>query len=499
MSSLFIKSIHAVGHGRGSCRPFTAALMLALASVLAACGGDDSTDITQSPVSDPSPGNGSGNQGEPSEFVRDCVWFANSDPDLINIAFPDTAANYWAAEFAIPPGGEVRIVGEYPHARYMSYNAYDYKWAAFDSLADIEIRPDAGSRNPFLTGANRNVVDRSYTLRVIPDPPPENEADREPNTLYMGYLGVPLNYGHFLYRIYVPDQGASLAGNVDLPRLQYVLANGTVLDAPEACAFLEKTRLELGINQLVADSNALAGLSGREGTDPVVWTKFVGLGHSAISIARYIPVIADLPLADFWQLLSDQAAGSSGNGGFLANQHNAYVTATINREFGDIAVISARAPVTPRTYENQSVMQSAQLRYWSLCTNDIYSQRYFDCAYDAQIPVDENGYYTVVISRPEHRPANARPECGVKWLHWGPRADSLLIMRHMLSSPDFHQAVQDVPDASDMEQEVMGEYYPYGTHSSVEEFEGLSANPQGGFGDCRVDASSLRMRAGAGL
>ena len=425
-------------------------------------------------------------------FVRDCAWFANSDPDLLNIAFPDTAANYWAAEFAIPPGGEVRISGEFPYARYASYNAYDYKWAAFDSLADIEIQPDAGSSNPFVAGADRLVPKRSYTLRVVPDPEPESPEDREPNTMYMGYLGQSTPFGHFLYRVYVPDSGADLAGNVDLPRFTYVLADGTELPSPQQCQFLEETRLGLGINDRVADASALAGLSTREGTDPLVWTKFVGLGYSAIEIARYVPVVADLPLDAVWQGLAEQFAGSGGNGGFLANQHNAYITATVNSEYGELVAIAAKAPKTPKTYDNPGVMPDSQLRYWSLCTNDIYSQRYIDCAYDEQVVVDESGYYTVVISRPENRPANARPECGVTWLHWGPKADNLLILRHMLADPNFEHAVQKVPDASGAEAEVMGPFHPSGRHFSVAEFEALSIDPQGQSESCAVNSAGIR-------
>jgi hypothetical protein len=461
--------------------------------LIAACGG-----TSQELQNGKDPGDEPGAVPTPEQIVRDCTWVLHSDPDLMNIAFPDTAANYWYARFAVPPGGEVRITGKYPHARYMSYNVYDPTLAAFDALADIDIQPDAGNNNPFEPGADRYAQARSYSIRVVADPPPGEGEARAPNTLYLGNTGVPTYTGSMLYRVYVPDEGTSLSGNTDLPVFHFVLPDGTELSAEQTCDFLEQTRLGLGLNDTLANSTLLQNVSLREGTDPIVWTKFFGLANTVVSIAHYAPVFADLPADALWQLLNDLSTSGEASGGLLSNRHNAYVSATVNREYGEIAVISARAATTPDTFSNVPLMQDAQLRYWSLCTNDLYTTRFYDCAYDRQIPLDRDGHYTIVVSTAEMRPVNARPECGVTWLNWGPRADSLLIFRNMLPSADFHNAVQDVPDASGMEREVMGDYYPYGLHTSKAEFEALSADASGDAGTCAVDASSLRVRARGG-
>lgn len=463
---------------------------LSLCVLVVACGtssGDfpDGKTPTDNPGGAPSP----------EQIVRDCTWVLHSDPDLMNIAFPDTAANYWYARFVVPPGGKVRISGDYPFARYMSYNVYDPTLASFDALADIDIVPDPENKNPFAPGADRYVTTRSYTIDVLADPPPDDRDDRAPNTLYLGHTGLPTNTGSMLYRVYVPDEGTSLAGNTDLPVFHLVLANGTELSADQTCDFLEHTRLGLGINDRLANSTLLQNISLRQGTNPIVWTKFFGLANTVVSIARFAPVLADLPADALWTLLNDLSTGGEASGGLLSNQHNAYISATINRAYGEIAVISAQAATTPDTYANAALMEDAQLRYWSLCTNDLYTTRYYDCAYDQQIPIDTNGNYTIVVSTAELRPANARKECGVTWLNWGPRADSLLIFRNMLPSSNFHHAVQDVPDASGLEREVMGDFYPYGLHTSKAEFEALSADAKGDADTCVVNASSLRARA----
>jgi len=467
-------------------------LVVALILLMSGCGGssgsgpeDDSAGRAGNDMPPPTP----------QPYSRDCTWVVNSDPDLINIAYPDTAAQYWWGVFAIPPGGEVRVMGEYPHARYMSFNLYDPAMSAFEAIADAEILPDAGSSNTSLTGADRNAGARSYSLRIVPASPPQDPAQREPNTLYAGYYGAPTAvYGSIIYRVYAPDRGTSLVGNVDLPRFRYVLPGGQEMSAAEGCAFLEKTRLGLGINDVVANAPVDFTPAVGKGTEPLAWTRFVSAPISITSIAQNIdaPLIGELPL---WDPLRQALFDTGLRGGFLSNRHNFYVSSTVNHELGEIAVIAARAPVTPRTYENSPRMDDGQLRYWSLCTNDTLSQRYWDCHYDEQIPQDAQGNYIVVVSTAAQRPANARPECGVAWLNWGPLASSLLILRHMLPDPDFAGTIEKVPLMSGAEREVMGDYYPYGTHASVAEFEALSADPGGGPETCKVDVSSLRTRA----
>ena len=108
-------------------------------------------------------------------------------------------------------------------------------------------------------------------------------------------------------------------------------------------------------------------------------------------------------------------------------------------------------------------MPDAKLRFWSLCTGESrVTTRTPDCLADHQV-LDRSGRdYTVVVSRRADRPPNARPHCGVAWLDWGNRGDGagdrdygLLIMRNMLASPDFAQAIQRV-DRPGHEREVMG-------------------------------------------
>ena len=75
-----------------------------------------------------------------------------------------------------------------------------------------------------------------------------------------------------------------------------------------------------------------------------------------------------------------------------------------------------------------------------------------------------DGRYTIVVSTAAHRPAGARPECGVTWLPWGPQTQGLLIYRHMLPDPSFAQAIQNVPASPARSATRLGDYYPRGQY-----------------------------------
>jgi hypothetical protein len=160
------------------------------------------------------------------------------------------------------------------------------------------------------------------------------------------------------------------------------------------------------------------------------------------------------PAAD--QIPTDRLGGS---GGFLSNIHNSYLTTAANRARGKVLVTRMRAPTFPDTRGGAPVMPGGQLRYFSMCQNEFFSQRFIACRTDDQSALGPDGFLTYVVSTPAERPANATAACGVTWLPWGPSQESVLIYRHMLPDPSFAQAIQRVP-ARGQEKATMGDYTP---------------------------------------
>jgi hypothetical protein len=114
--------------------------------------------------------------------------------------------------------------------------------------------------------------------------------------------------------------------------------------------------------------------------------------------------------------------------GLYATPANAYVVGYASRLLGpdpgghNVLVLHAKLPTHPSTFARDRVNDSGgkQVRYWSLCnygalvveigTGPVLMD---GCLFDEQVPTDADGFYTVVVSLPEDRPANATAQCGV--------------------------------------------------------------------------------------
>ncbi len=77
------------------------------------------------------------------------------DATTTNVLAVDTNAVYWGGTYAALPGTRIRIEGQYPHSRYISWNVYDAAARPIDALSDVQLTPDPDSTNPFLPGALR--------------------------------------------------------------------------------------------------------------------------------------------------------------------------------------------------------------------------------------------------------------------------------------------------------------------------------------------------------
>jgi len=417
-----------------------------------------------------------GNNGTNADgsFKRDCFWGVQSDPNAVNTLYPDEFAIYWVASLNIPANGKIVFKGEFPHARYMSFNLYNPILQPIDGVADAEIVADSGHINTSLAGADRNATDRSYTFEVIAAVPPENIEDRAPNTLYSfqgaGAQRAPSQQANIIYRVYVPDAGADISGNVGLPSVTIVQTNGAETQSTDACSAGNVSAPPTAAD-LISDSpiplNTPSTLD--IGFKDLQWLKFVDFKGSQANRfnASFLAQV----------LLNSPANSEEGSGGFASNIHNAYIYTAFDAGLGDVGVFEGQWPITPTTLNGDAVMGSGDMRYWSICTNENNSQRFIDCMYDEQSvtagnPTDNRRIF--VVTKPQNRPNNATADCGVNWLAWGPQQESLIIVRNMLSENDFLEAIQRIPGPSGQcEAPVMQQYFPYGTHYSKADFEAL--------------------------
>ncbi|MFL6062897.1 MAG: hypothetical protein ACJ72E_16840 [Marmoricola sp.] len=399
---------------------------------------------------------------------RACGWVLEPSADRENILFPDLATRYLGAVVPLPQGASLEITGQFPHARYMSLQTYSMALQTASNLRDDQIKPDAGSTNPFVIGADRHASNRSYTVRLVNGRAPVSGGPA--NTLYNNSADGS-KYGISLaYRIYLPDSGAGAFGGVAAPALTYVLADGTRIPLPTCPDPLP---------DLMPVTDFLASLS--------LDFPQTGLGllaPRAPHFMRYVNVAqtyaTDVSENQFTsQTLTPAIAALTGKlpGGLGENVDNKYVYAYLSSEWGKVLLLRGRMPTTPRTHGGEAVTTGGQqMRYWSMCTANRTTQTY-GCVNDENVQVDKDGYFTIAISTAANRPANATDVCGISWLPWGVDPKGIAYMRNMLPRADFGHAVQDATYGN--EKATLGDYYPAGTYyATPKSFEqALGCNP----------------------
>jgi len=387
-----------------------------------------------------------------------------------NFNFAEESATYWMARFSLPEGSELELRGRYPYGRYMSFNTYT-EGAPIDTLSDPSVDPDPGSTNPFQPGARREVKKRSFTITVSAAAPP-GEGAREPNTIYGNQSAGVIE---LFYRVYEPDPGRDLTGGAGLPEPTLVDSSGASVTGEQVCAAVNDPNREIP-GQPIAEAlwetaRQSPGCDGETNPayDPPRWERFFNVDYASLA------VVTDCTEAGRQGRL---AMEPDLEGGFYSNRDSAYVFAHLSRKFGPLFVVQAKLPRFPRTFREPKRMPEGDLRFWSLCTAESrVTLRTPDCLSDRQVLKQSGRNYTVVVSKRADRPENARRRCGIAWLDWGERGDGVgdpdyaaLIMRNMLVSPDFENAIQRVPRPTE-EEAVMGPHFPRSEYSTIEDFE----------------------------
>ena len=447
-------------------------ILIAIVSTvgLTACN-DDNSDINSLP--------------ELTSDLTDCMWQdsfsskSGTGEDPLNIAFPDSNVNYWSSEFTVPEGAKVFIDGDYPYARHFSLVSYTSQGERVNSLLDSAITPNLDSYNPFIVGNYRLGKKRGYSTQLKLDELPENP---EENTLY-----APPNIGNkvaILYRVYVPNENMDAKGNVSFPQFKVQLVNGEIKRGNEVCNILQVKKAPIDKTTTISldTSLALFNRQPHEGFPaqqlPTWYKAFSGVDNIKC-IYKFDPVTKQ-PI--------DQCEGQSVTPklNYWATPDNEYVLAMTSRRLGKVMELRGKVPSTPKTYRNNTLAESYQTRYWSICTNELITTATNYCIYDEQITeVDEQGFYTIVSSLPEDRPSNAREECGVHFLPLSPRGSGytaedgqsvghpdlgMFLMRNLLPEANFDKAIQNVK-AWGTEKQVLGDYLPDINYTSKEAFE----------------------------
>ncbi|WP_373291684.1 hypothetical protein [Nocardia rhizosphaerihabitans] len=373
-----------------------------------------------------------------------CAWRFMSNSTVLNVAFPDANSTYWMMPYALGPGDSIELSGTYPAARYFSLNTYGTDLDTVDTLRDNQIAPDAGSANPFVdaSAASLPAARQRWHARLVNGP-----ADHSRNELQAVASGQGTPIGFVIVRVYVPTDPGSVSGGVALPEVKLSIAGAEVPSQPCAQPF-----------------------------DP----------------AAYTGPVADVAKAAFDRAIAAAASGAfpgnapeatfgnpASTSGLFPNGDNKYIGTRISYQPGRLLVVRGKAPTFPDTRAGQSPTDPSQVRYWSMCQNDLRSPYpVVACAADFQTAFDESGYYTYVVAEPADLPASHDP--GVTVIPWGSTdVDKVLFLRNMTPSAEFYpSSIQASQDSGSDPATTMGPYYPKAAYCSAETFAA------GGAGAC---------------
>ena len=430
----------------------------AILSVATLAGCDNNSEVEPLPVA---------KTIEPSA----CFWVGpyNIDHPDRNFAYPDTGANYWHAGYVLPEGASLKLHGQYPYARDISLNTYRADTSPAMALTDQDIAADSGSFNPFLEAADRLQYPRDFTISMRNGSPVTDVAN---NTLFD--FAESGSKSTLIYRVYVADEGKDIQGGVTLPAVELTLSSGEQLFGQQACDVLQVDTDELAIPLVPMETYAKirSNPAFSPAKQPAIWRAAYN-GQFGIQCA----------------FLGQCDGTPQRQVSYYANADNQYISTFLDSNFGEIAVTRGKLPVVPKTLAGAAIFDTseAQMRYWSICQNEYYSQVVTACLFDENIFVDDDGYYTVVTSPKGSRPNNAVDECEVNYLPWTEQGDgfkrvtllgenklneALLIVRNMLPKAGFNQAVQNTLTPGD-EYAVMAEYLPVTEYMSQADFEAL--------------------------
>ncbi len=414
--------------------------------------------------------------------------------------YPDKSATYFVANICMPPGSKLIIKGQYPHARYISFTVANQlgggQLGNGRFLRGDEILPDDGSSNPFWPSSTRDVLVRNYTLNIVQGDI-DNSNPEMPNTLYTGTTSENERV-HLSIRTYLPDRGYDGTGNMlldncnerplsGLPIVSLVLCNGTIVTGRNLVHILrcikgpDPNGYEL--NQwihCISESNDM--------TNAPCFTKLVSQVFWNTDYSVTGSFEADCPEK---RVINHPP---SNDGGFANNPDTKYMLLPFSFGYGDVVVVQGKMPTHPATrHGNSTLPNDTQVQYFSVSTAaGPASGEGYDTVCDEQVPLDSDGFYTIVVSWPWNRPVNCSFKNGYAWLNPGNGEGhyvnarnwvGIIYIRFQNCNANWKSSPANIPmptvqNPIPQDPIIMGQYYPVGKYVNnqfVEQFKDSTA------------------------
>jgi len=258
--------------------------------------------------------------------------------------FPDHFAYYWEYTFdaAANPDLGLVIEGEFPDARFLSYNVYDddeqtsYCDKGF-SVMDIDIKPDAGYENTFVTASGKQ--HQKYTVYVLPTDASASVTAGKDNIIW---FDSDVKKVCTILRYYIPQP--DIKGGVEMPVVKAInVLTGEYADAP---------------------ARVLSGLRGEMSIPGGAFNASANVNFFRAPFAYAYP-----------------------------NGPAEYCYTRNALDVNDVILFNFKAPSYPKTPAD---FGNVDMRYWSVCVGN--SETYTPLAIcDYQTKIDANGFANYIL------------------------------------------------------------------------------------------------------
>lgn len=367
----------------------------------------------------------------PTAAIGNCNesrWVRVPNWDYLIPAYPEQSATYWVFDFYTDENMELRIEGEFPKARYMSFILYDFNAGEFarfkgatQIIEDRDITPDEGSENPYLNGVTRSPAQRHYTIHVVNENSDRIDEDEGPNE---NTLVIPdgIQVASVFIRVYHPDNPESKTGDVDLPDIIPVDRRS---DEPIACPVQQ-------------------------------------LRYPDILTSGERPAPPDVMNMDDSELIPEDIiyAFNPGPGwGLFPNGDNPYLIVPLLPKKLQVATVKFKAPTFLKTRsggQDGRFSKKDDVRYFSVCMGGIQRTNTSECIADEDLKIDEDNMVRIAVAPGGIAGSFANDP---KWnmFKWGLHASPVLVFRQIAPNSNFEKSFNFVEEAFNADQSGSGE------------------------------------------
>ena len=335
--------------------------------------------------------------------------YAGNDPALLY--YPDQNAVYFRYGWENNKEQGIVIKGKMPDARYFGFNLYnDYTKSSIAALADYEILPDEEDST-------------SYTIHILP----QSQSGKFKNLII---LPDSVRIASVFLRYYLAR--GNIYANKPLPLIN-IVENGITKPSLPSIPMAALSAGDIAqIKSLVTANPQI--ISGKE-------RKL--LASSTATIKEKEPIISKVMTVPIFKQFTDPGSigafnyNSSGN---YPNKDNHYIVMPVVRKKDDVLIVRFKAP----TYTVLLGDISKNVRYYSLSQGNEYTNTAVTI-HDEQLRVSNDGFVFVVVANDTKEARAKANELGVNFMPWLYKDKLVLILRHMLPSPEFKYSTKEVP------------------------------------------------------